>query len=115
MNNNITTNFNDLYEALDKVKDELYIFLMVLILWCIFKLQKIFVWVYHKVCPSEISRILDEPEEATEIISRLGSTTQQQQQDLSSSSPPISKVYSDRFDTNSTYNNNNSTARSYSL
>lgn len=98
-NNNITSNLSDINNTLESLKDQLYFFLMVLILWCIYKLKKILVWIYHKVCPSEIAQILDEPEEATEIISTLGSTTQQQSVSPGS---PVSRVYSNRSDTSST-------------
>lgn len=103
MNNSITTSLKDINNTLESLKDQLYFFVMIMILWCIYKLKKILVWIYHKICPSEIAQILDEPEEATEIISTLGSTQQQQQQQVVvPPSSPISRVYSNRSDTSST-------------
>lgn len=62
INNDIILALSDMGDTLTTLKQEAYIFLIALALWVIFKFKKVFVWVYQKLCPPEITRILTEPE-----------------------------------------------------
>lgn len=57
----MNTTLNQVNETLETVKDQMYIILLLLAIWLLNKMKKLFQFCYHKYCPSDVSKILDEP------------------------------------------------------
>lgn len=100
MQDNIILALSDMGDTLTTLKQEAFIFLIALALWLLFKCKKVFIWIYQKVCPPEITRILTEPEPVVERQIRKSTIVSQLVMPLS---PRNSIVNSRKGSVDSTY------------